>query len=103
MSTWTYPTRKQYRKDNNIPDWVPIGDDDPDFKRLWVEDDSKPPDGEGGHQAWQRIFGEPIDRNNAAKCWDGGDSYAELYSHNRVFEHSYEGSTIWQYMPPRKF
>jgi hypothetical protein len=104
MSTWNYLTRKQHREENKIPEWVPIGDDDPDFKRLWMEDDSRPPDGEHGYEAWLRIFGEHKPENQFAKeKWDGGDHDAYLFPGNRVYISAYDGTSIWQYMPPRKF
>lgn len=103
MSTWNALTRRQQRQDMKVPDWVPIGDDDPDFKCLWMEDDARPPDGESGTQAWQRIFGELPLTQMSKEQWDGGDSYAELYPGNRVYECSCGLVTIWQYLPPRKF
>lgn len=103
MSNWSYLTRKQHRKVNNIPDWVPIGDNDPDFRLLWVEDDARPPDGESSNQAWERIFGWHHTNADATDTWDGGDSFVELHPGNRVYECSCGFVTIWQYMPPRKF
>ena len=103
MSTWNALSRKQQREENKIPEWVPIGDDDPNFKRLWMQDDAHPPDAENGTQAWERIFGTHYSHHDIKETWDGGDSMAELHRGNRIYENCCGLVTIWQYLPPRKF
>lgn len=102
-SGWTYEARKEQREKECIPAWVPLGDDDPDFRRLFVEDDARPPDAESGRQAWERIFGEVMDPTTQRAEYDGGDCVAHLMPGNRVFEVSFDGTSIYQYVPPRKF
>jgi hypothetical protein len=103
VSQWTWAERKSVRETEGVPAWVPLGDDDPDFKRIWVEDDARPPDGESGEQAWKRIYGERYDRNNALAEHDATDEVVRLHTFNRVYSYAYDGATIWQYMPERKF
>lgn len=104
MGYWNALTRKQRRDEMKIPAWVPIGVDDPDFRLLFTEDDARTPDGESGSQAWKRIFEEDLPAMTTAKeKWDGGDCDAYLFPGNRVYESSFDGCTIWQYLPPRKF
>lgn len=103
MSQWKQCERIEHRKKNNIPNWVPIGDDDPHFKRLWVEDDARPPDGEHITEAWKRIFGEEAGSVPPLARYDGDNYQSNLYPGNRVYEVYPGGSSIWQYIPPRKF
>jgi hypothetical protein len=103
MSGWNSVLRAAERKNSGVPAWVPIGDDDPDFKRLFVTDDARPPDAEGGSEAWLRIFGEKFDISLVKEKWDGGDFESYLFPGNRVYELSYDGAYIYQWVPPRKF
>lgn len=103
MSGWNSMLRAAARKNNGVPAWVPIVDDDPDFRCLFVTDDARPPDAERGHDAWERIFGEKFDISLTKGVWNGGDCEAYLFPGNRVYEVSFDGATIWQWCPPRKF
>lgn len=100
---WDYLSRKKHRENGGIPPWVPIGDDDPEFRRLFVEDDAKPPDAEVGREAWKRIFEEDLDETQQKEEYNGGDHIAYLMPGNRVFISAYDGTSIYQWMPPRKF
>jgi hypothetical protein len=46
---------------------------------------------------------ERDDRNNALAEHDATDEVVRLHTFNRVYSYAYDGATIWQYMPERKF
>lgn len=102
-SAYTDADRKAVRESAGIPAWVMLGHDDPDFIRIFQEDDTKPPDAERAGNTWKRIYNESYDATKAVATWDGGDCTAYLMPDNRVYECSYDGAIIYQWLPPRKF
>lgn len=68
-------------------------------KRLWVEDDARPPDAETYSQAWLRLFGEPVPEKTLDKV-DYGDHFYLLKPGGRILEHSCEGSSIYEVLRP---
>lgn len=104
MVHWTHLMRQTYREQNKIPYYVPVGDDDPQFKRLYVEDDASTPDREHVEEAWRRIFDEPWRHTSTALYhYDSGDYDVYLYPGNRVYVSSYDGASLYQFLPERKF
>lgn len=60
--------------------------------RVWSEDDAAP-DAESIHEAWQRLFGEPLDVRRAARKEDWGDCDLHLMPNGHVAVTSYPGNS----------
>ena len=69
------------------------------LERLWTEDDARPFDRERIHDAWKRLFKQPLPSNSEAQdTIDLGDCFLYLYD-NHVAEYSCEGEAIYLLNP----
>lgn len=82
-------------------EWVPCYETRTNFIKIWEEDDAHPIDGESISDAWTRIFG--LEDRVRVAVFDGGDTFYQLWSSNRVTVSSPMGDAIYQYLPARKF
>jgi hypothetical protein len=53
-------------------------------RTVWSEDDARTPDRERVDEAWERLFGDKLEDATPLAYWDGGDSFARLFSDGRV-------------------